>query len=100
MPKSKVGKEMILSLESKAKGKKASAAVSNDVIQGLGPECKRMNYLLSTTPLGVYDSITIPLSAAVWHFEKDSTTWICEADIYEFLRGVCANISVVYIFML
>ncbi|XP_056692057.1 uncharacterized protein [Spinacia oleracea] len=100
---SKTAKEMVFSCdrkteESAAKSKKQNLA--DDTIQGLGPSCNYLKFIINTAPGDVYKNTSIPLPASVWHYDEDRQTYVNEVDVEEFLRGACLNISVIQVYMM
>ena len=84
--------------ESTTKSKKAGLV--HDAIQGLGPSCKYLQFIMTSAPDDIYDNTTIPLAASVWHSDFDQETYITASDIGEFLRGACLNISAIQVYIL
>ncbi|XP_056685571.1 uncharacterized protein [Spinacia oleracea] len=84
--------------ESAAKSKKQNLA--DDTIQGLGPSCNYLKFIINTAPGDVYKNTSIPLPASVWHYDEDRQTYVNEVDVEEFLRGACLNISVIQVYMM
>ncbi|XP_056696628.1 uncharacterized protein [Spinacia oleracea] len=100
---SKKSKEMVGSCdrkteESAAKSKKQTLA--DNTIQGLGPSCNYLKFIITTVPGEVYKNTSISLPASVWHYDEDRKTYVLEVDVEEFLRGACLNISVIQVYMM
>ena len=66
-------------------------------IANLSENCELLHIVMTDEK---HDAIKVVLKAPLFYFEEDKDVWVTSTDISEFLRGACANISLIHVYVL
>lgn len=77
---------------------KGNQFIEDDIVNQLGEQCELLYYRF----IGLDDNqhtTKIPLEAKSFYLEEDRETWVTKEDVVEFLRGACANVSLLHVYI-
>lgn len=66
-------------------------------IENLGEACELLHVVMTDEK---HDTIKVVLKAPLFYSEEDKDIWVTSTDISEFLKGECANVSLIHVYIL